>query len=151
MAKMENGMSVRAFTADSARRKITNSDILDFYNSNKDQVNHSYRLADRHYGQFRIFSKTFYGSLFLFLTKEKKHSYQKVEEFLEQLSTGQNCQCQTILVLRQKLINSLASNIYKIDLKVRNKMVVQTWNDYISGKNDKKTLVINHDKKYSFL
>jgi len=131
--------------------KVTNTDVLKFYNENTEACDYAVKVAKASYHKFKVLGRTVYGSLFLYLTKSRMHSEDKVVNFFKQLSTGADITCNSIILLRQKLINDTASKIYYIDGKTKNKMLAQTWNDYLTGKNDRARLIIDHEKTYNYL
>lgn len=73
------------------------------------------------------------GGYIAFLTKEKKHSIEKVYSFFEQLHSGANIENETILLLREKLLKDLTGQ-YKMTPTYKHALIVKTWNAFVSGK-----------------
>ena len=138
--------------------KVTANKMLKF--SKRDIVN-EFSENEKLYTEIAIFSRKLcknkklmnasaIGGYIAFLIKDKKHSFELVGNFFNQLFTGENIENNTIRVLREKIIDASLKG-YKMTDSLKYELIVKTWNAYVSGKEYKQLQIFESERPLKFL
>jgi hypothetical protein len=110
---------------------MSNSQVVDFYNENKDFIEHIIKQSDVLYSSFqRVID---FGTLSLFYAVLIKIDSEKGEKFMQELCTGADVTNDVIIILRNRLIAE------KVGLKKTSKqviiaLIIKAWNNYYTYK-----------------
>jgi hypothetical protein len=132
---MRDGLALA--TIDGRKKQSKNhcnvADLYKFYQRHTQLVESTLRLVQRLNKKARFYQILELGGMVLYLVLEKSYDFDFIAEFLEQLHTGYNITNNTILVLRNRLIqDGFATN--KMDKVAKSALLVKTWNAYVSKK-----------------
>lgn len=126
--KSENGVtSAKAY-------KITKQDMMDCYKSNSEDIQYVSKFAQACTKKLNIMKVSEIGSLYLFLSTEKKHPKEFVESFFRMLFFSENVKCQTINIFREKVVQSKLQSGIKMTSKYKDALFAKTWNAYVTNK-----------------
>ena len=124
-------------------KKLSNSQILDTYNNDRLYWNELVKKAEIFKKDFqKILTSAMLGGIYAILNDIDKN---KSLDFMQQLTTGRNITNDTILVLRNKLIEDKLS-VSKIPLAIKTIYIIKTWNCFLSNK-EIKVLKFNKQKE----
>lgn len=114
-----------------SREKNTSQDILTFYNQNPEyyQLINSY-VSSWYHAFGKVISTSTIGGYYLFL---KDIDEDDAKKFMNELCTGADISNNSILLLRQKLINDKTSRLTKMPNKLKHAFIIKTWNYFRSN------------------
>ena len=115
------------------RRKKSNQDFLDEYDSSPELYQEAIKLSRELIRKMNILTKSEFGSLYVFLIKNKRHPNDKVLYFFKGIING-GPEYGIINLLREKLIKGTIGNNVMTPWFKRN-LIVKTWNYYITKNN----------------
>lgn len=115
---------------------ISRLDVLNEYNSSPDLYQNILSELLRCIRKVRLLRESEMGGYATYLIKDKKYPFETVLTFFRALHGLDKTENETFEVLRNKIINSLASQ-YRMDAKLKKALIVKSWNAYISGKSFK--------------
>jgi hypothetical protein len=114
------------------RNALSNSDLLNIYNSKPKYWDEKANYAKRQKGKFNnIMSSTIIGG---FSSVFDEKNIETSELFFDELCSGRNVTNQTINVLRDRLIKDKVSKVNKLSKKFETIFIIKTWNAYRLGK-----------------
>jgi len=112
---------------------MTKRDILEEYKSNPVFWDTIVEFARKMYFKKRLFTVSEIGGIAAYLILNKNHRPTKVYLFFTQLFSRENVENNTIIVLHDKIVDSVMTG-YKMDKNFKSNLLVKTWNSYITGK-----------------
>lgn len=113
--------------------KVTRKDMLDFYMKNKEIISNINLFSARCYAKVRLLKHSEIGGIAVYLILGKKHPEDLVKSFFRMLFFNEGVTNKTINVLRDKLINNLASEKRMIP-RFKYSIIAKCWNAYLLGK-----------------
>jgi hypothetical protein len=120
----------RLYSGEKRPIKMTSADLKEEYLKRPDFWQNVHSLAHQNYVAFsKILNKSLIGGLYAFWYDRYP---EKSLEFITQLCTGANITNNSINLLRNKLILDKVSQ-KKIPVKVRNSLIIKTWNYFIKN------------------
>ncbi len=106
--------------------KNTSQNILYYYNQNPEYFQTIGNNVTNWYQSFgKILTTSLIGGFYLYL---KDINENDATEFMNQLCTGANITNNAILLLRKKLINDKTSRLNKMPRRLKNALIIKTWN-----------------------
>lgn len=122
---------------DSTSEARTHDDVLNFYYDNKDLLTRIYSLTDKYYNDVRILKKSFIYGYFLYLVKQKKHDFEVVKRFYDNLYGLKHDAVSSAPRRLFRMLADIAIGTKDIKPIVQAALFVKTWNAYINGKDVK--------------
>ena len=114
--------------------KLTNSELLEIYQSDPIYWNEVARLTVSWYDAFsKILTPSLIGGFYSYLSDINE---SKAKQFFNELTSGNNISNETINVLRKKLIQDKLSQ-HKMNKDLKMIFIIKTWNAFITNKNVK--------------
>lgn len=134
MISFYNGVAQGFISSDQNKHKrLTNTQLLQAYEERPEFWQATAKKTQRWYiNMAKLLSGSMIGGLYAyFYDKDADDS----EEFFEQLSSGLNIQCNSIALLRNKLMVD-KMNTAKLPVSRRTALIIKSWNHFRAGHND---------------
>lgn len=112
---------------------MTKRDILEEYKSRSHFWDTIVEFARKMYFKKRLFTTSEIGAISAYLILNKNHRHANVYSFFAQLFSRENVENSTIIVLHDKIVDSVMTG-YKMDKNFKYALLVKTWNSYITGR-----------------
>jgi hypothetical protein len=110
---------------------LTNSQLLDEYYKNELYWQNVARITHNWYDSFaKILSPSLIGGLYAFFDSVNS---QKAEQFMNQLTTGNNISNNVVNLLRNKLMQDKMSP-RKMHITIKMALIIKTWNHFVNNK-----------------
>lgn len=113
--------------------KMSNKEILDVYFKHEVALREAVVVARKCYDACRAFSTSEIGSVYAYLTIEKKYQTEMVADFLEQLADVKTNEFEMLRICRRIFINDKASAIHMVG-SVRQALIIKAWNYFVRKK-----------------
>lgn len=126
--------------------KIANMQIVDEYYKHKNDYDRIYLDAQSLYRKYRLLTLSDYGGIIAYLNLSIKHPYDTVIGFFEELTDKRKVTNDSIILLRQKMISDKLSQ-NKMTSFVKQKLIIKTWNAYVTCKTIKRLTYIEATDK----
>lgn len=82
-----------------------------------------------------------------YLKLVKHHQWAKIEEFFTLIDSDNVTGCNSVRLLRDRLLKERVGSIKKSTPKYIKQLIIKTWNDFIVGANNRKTLRFNTESE----
>lgn len=138
---MRRGAS--AMTAGGNRKDvngITNAQKIEEYSRHPDVFQAASLLGRRATNNYKAINATVVAGMSAYLAIEKGYSWDKIEDFFEALDNDEPSECASIRLLRTRIRRAKIGTVDKLKPQYLQNLIIRTWNDYITGNNDRKTL-----------
>jgi hypothetical protein len=139
----------KTYGSSNKRLMLTRKDVIEIYNANVELLHDIAPFAAKCNKKVRLIDKSVLGGYICYLLLDKKHEYEKVISFFEQLHTGYGVENETILTLRNKLLQN-ATSVSKLPFRTIEQYIIIAWNAYAKGK-EVKALRISLDSPQEFI
>jgi len=128
--------------------KISNTEILSFYEKNKDTLESTYSFCHSMYqSETRVITASVATAMIFLLSKEHK---QKAKSFVREIYTGnREYESNAGLVLRKRLLNNKIDGIKLNDSKLRG-LFISAFRNYKQGKDVSRIQLNNDLSSYTF-
>lgn len=130
--RMHHGLVFSNNRASLKSMRISKKDLLDLYKDNKELIVWAQALSSRCYDKLHLLAESEIGGIICFLAKDRNHKKDVIEAFFIKLFSN-DLSSSSIVVLRNKLINNLASS-KRMTLEHKLSIIAKSWNAYMSGK-----------------
>lgn len=112
---------------------MTKRDILEEYKSKPHFWDTIVEFSRKMYFKKRLFTTSEIGGISAYLILNKNHRPSDVYSFFTQLFSRENVENSTIIVLHDKIVDSVMAG-YKMDKNFKGNLLAKTWNCYITGR-----------------
>lgn len=131
--RLKNGKFHRSASSDRGKSSaLSPADILRIYNQNPAMWDSIKNRADFYYRSIsHVLERSLLGGLY---TLFHHVSPTDADDFMTQLSTGENVTNKSILLLRKKLIDAKISPQFTMPVDVKIGIIIKTWNYFRQGK-----------------
>lgn len=134
-----------------ARIKVSNKLILEEYYNHREKYNEITGIGRSLYKRSRLFSASDYGGTMAYLIITLRHPQETAVSFFEEFTEKKPTTSNAVMLLRRRLMQDAISTS-KLTANARQKLLIKSWNAYVSGK-EMKSLVYNeiNDKNIWFV
>lgn len=131
--------------------RCSKQETLSFYNDNADLVTNCVNLANQCEGTYHLMSRSLAAGIMLHLILDKKHPYDTVREFFQELYDLLPVTNPIVKILRNALLRH-TTKVYVLPIPIRNIYIIKTWNAYITNKHLTKLMFDkNREKNIQFI
>jgi hypothetical protein len=113
--------------------KVGNSQIIEEYETHKEDYDSFARDCQSLYRKNRLFTISDYGGMIAYLILSLHHPKETVYSFWEEFVEKKSATNDVVNLLRQKLTNDKLSSA-KMTTVARQKLIIKAWNAYTTGK-----------------
>lgn len=119
---------------------LTKAQLLSIYMLNPETFQAAALLGVRSTKEWKSLRQTQVAGIAAYLRIDKGHSWEKISKFFELLDNDEPTDCNSIKEMRKRLRREAAGAIKRSSPKYIYNLIKRTWNDFISGNNNRKVL-----------
>lgn len=130
--RLISGHSVGETVSATKRLGKTNSDMINFFNSDRELFIECGKFAVE-MRECPILDASIVGGTTHYLTRYGGYDVEFVKNFFRMVCSYDTCKINCINLLRKRLLKNKSSNVEKMNKNVLYALVIKTWNAYVTG------------------